>query len=72
MFILCPFFYVPLLCFSILRKDVAGGLFRRQAPLSRMVTTVKPCNPFSNRERRLRAAEEACRPRGTADLGPGE
>nr|KAF6470331.1 spermatogenesis associated 48 [Molossus molossus] len=35
----------------ILRKEMAVDLFRRQAPLSRVVTTVKPCNPFNNRKK---------------------
>ncbi|KFO33030.1 spermatogenesis-associated protein 48 [Fukomys damarensis] len=36
---------------STLRKAMGVDLFRRQGPLSRMVTTVKPCNPFNRQER---------------------
>ncbi|XP_023445246.2 protein SPMIP7 [Dasypus novemcinctus] len=35
----------------ILRKDAEVDLFRHQAPLSRMVTTVKPYNPFNKKEK---------------------
>ncbi|XP_016053792.1 PREDICTED: uncharacterized protein C7orf72 homolog [Miniopterus natalensis] len=35
----------------VLREEMAVDLFRRQAPLSRLVTTVKPYNPFSDRKR---------------------
>ncbi|XP_007528213.1 protein SPMIP7 [Erinaceus europaeus] len=35
----------------ILRKEMKVDLFRHQAPLSRMVTTVKPCNPFNKKEK---------------------
>ncbi|XP_008574413.1 PREDICTED: uncharacterized protein C7orf72 homolog [Galeopterus variegatus] len=35
----------------ILRKEMAVDLFRHQAPLSRMVTTVKPYNPFNKKEK---------------------
>ncbi|XP_059512166.1 spermatogenesis-associated protein 48 [Myotis daubentonii] len=34
----------------VLRRDMAVTLFRRQAPLSRMISTVKPYNPFNNRK----------------------
>ncbi|XP_076975065.1 protein SPMIP7 isoform X2 [Tamandua tetradactyla] len=36
---------------GILRKDAEFDLFRHQAPLSRMVTTVKPYNPFNKKEK---------------------
>lgn len=48
--LLCLFdVFVSFSSFSVLRKDMAVTIFRRQAPLSRMVTTVKPYNPFNNR-----------------------
>ncbi|XP_008066124.1 uncharacterized protein C7orf72 homolog [Carlito syrichta] len=34
-----------------LRKEMQVGLFRHQAPLSRLVTTVKPYNPFNRKEK---------------------
>ncbi|KAM6157208.1 protein SPMIP7-like [Erethizon dorsatum] len=34
-----------------LRKEMRVDLFRHQGPLSRMVTTVKPYNPFNRKER---------------------
>ncbi|CAK6434781.1 unnamed protein product [Pipistrellus nathusii] len=37
----------------VLRKDMAVTMFRHQAPLSKMVTTVKPCNPFNNRRQTI-------------------
>ncbi|XP_037693737.1 spermatogenesis-associated protein 48 [Choloepus didactylus] len=36
---------------GVLRKDAEFDLFRHQAPLSRMVTTVKPYNPFNKKEK---------------------
>ncbi|KAM5203738.1 protein SPMIP7 isoform 1-T1 [Hipposideros larvatus] len=36
---------------GILRKEMAVDLFHHQAPLSRMVTTVKPYNPFNKKEK---------------------
>lgn len=48
-YLMCQFLF--LLFFSVLREEMAVDLFRRQAPLSRLVTTVKPYNPFSNRKR---------------------
>ncbi|XP_014649099.1 PREDICTED: uncharacterized protein C7orf72 homolog [Ceratotherium simum simum] len=35
----------------ILRKEMEVDLFRHQAPLSQMVTTVKPYNPFNKKEK---------------------
>nr|XP_014683890.2 spermatogenesis-associated protein 48 [Equus asinus] len=35
----------------VLRKEMEVDLFRHQAPLSRMVTTVKPYNPFNKKEK---------------------
>ncbi|XP_020042780.2 protein SPMIP7 isoform X1 [Castor canadensis] len=35
----------------ILREEMGTDLFRHQAPLSRMVTTVKPYNPFNRKEK---------------------
>ncbi|XP_006875350.1 PREDICTED: uncharacterized protein C7orf72 homolog [Chrysochloris asiatica] len=35
----------------ILRKDMKVDFFRHQAPLSRMITTVKPYNPFNRKEK---------------------
>nr|XP_003407161.1 spermatogenesis-associated protein 48 [Loxodonta africana] len=35
----------------ILRKDMAVDFFHHQGPLSRMVTTVKPYNPFNRKEK---------------------
>ncbi|XP_025778760.1 spermatogenesis-associated protein 48 [Puma concolor] len=37
--------------YRILRKEMAVDLFRHQAPLSRMVTTVKPYNPFNRKDK---------------------
>lgn len=54
MFILCVIFFFSFfssLYFSVLREETAVGLFRHQAPLSQMVTTVKPCNPFNKKEK---------------------
>ncbi|XP_065740408.1 protein SPMIP7 [Phocoena phocoena] len=34
-----------------LRREMAVDLFRHQGPLSRMVTTVKPYNPFNKKEK---------------------
>ncbi|XP_005396680.1 PREDICTED: uncharacterized protein C7orf72 homolog isoform X2 [Chinchilla lanigera] len=34
-----------------LRREMGVHRFRHQGPLSRMVTTVKPCNPFNRKER---------------------
>nr|XP_030727237.1 spermatogenesis-associated protein 48 [Globicephala melas] len=36
----------------ILRREMAVDLFRHQGPLSRMVTTVKPYNPFNKKEKK--------------------
>lgn len=50
--ILCIiFFFFPSLYFSVLREEMAVDLFRHQAPLSQMVTTVKPYNPFNKKEK---------------------
>ncbi|XP_066210362.1 protein SPMIP7 [Saccopteryx leptura] len=35
----------------VLRKEMTVDLFRHQAPLSRMVTTVRPYNPFNRKEK---------------------
>ncbi|XP_007942125.1 spermatogenesis-associated protein 48 [Orycteropus afer afer] len=35
----------------ILKKDMEGDFFRHQAPLSQMVTTVKPYNPFNRKDK---------------------
>ncbi|XP_045420166.1 spermatogenesis-associated protein 48 [Lemur catta] len=37
--------------YCALRKEMAVDLFRHQAPLSRVVTTVKPYNPFNRKEK---------------------
>lgn len=44
-------FLFPSLYFSVLREEMAVDLFRHQAPLSQMVTTVKPYNPFNKKEK---------------------
>lgn len=44
-------FFFPSLYFSVLREEMAVDLFRHQAPLSQMVTTVKPYNPFNKKEK---------------------
>uniref|UniRef100_A0A8C6FUG7 Sperm microtubule inner protein 7 n=1 Tax=Moschus moschiferus TaxID=68415 RepID=A0A8C6FUG7_MOSMO len=36
---------------QVLRKGMAVDLFRHQGPLSRMVTTVKPYNPFNKKDK---------------------
>ncbi|XP_073741137.1 protein SPMIP7 isoform X2 [Callorhinus ursinus] len=36
----------------ILRKEMEVDVFRHQAPLSRMVTTVKPYNPFNKKQQK--------------------
>lgn len=36
---------------SVLRKRMAVDLFRHQGPLSRMVTTVTPYNPFNKKDK---------------------
>ncbi|XP_037011932.2 spermatogenesis-associated protein 48 isoform X1 [Artibeus jamaicensis] len=33
----------------VLQEELAGGLFHRRAPLSRLVTPVRPCNPFNRK-----------------------
>lgn len=38
-------------CLSVLQKEMAVDLFRHQAPLSRLVTTVRPYNPFSKKDK---------------------
>ncbi|EPY85517.1 hypothetical protein CB1_000372008 [Camelus ferus] len=35
---------------TVLRQATVVDVFRHQAPLSRMVTTVKPYNPFNKKE----------------------
>lgn len=45
------FLFFPSLYFSVLREEMAVDLFRHQAPLSQMVTTVKPYNPFNKKEK---------------------
>lgn len=35
---------------SVLLQEMRVDRFRHQAPLSRMVTTVKPYNPFNRKE----------------------
>ena len=40
-----PFFH------SVLGKEMAVDIFRHQGPLSQMVTTVKPHNPFEKKEK---------------------
>ncbi|ELK12695.1 hypothetical protein PAL_GLEAN10022049 [Pteropus alecto] len=35
----------------VLREEMAVDVFRHQAPLSHMVTTVKPYNPFNKKEK---------------------
>ncbi|MBZ3870966.1 hypothetical protein SUZIE_110575 [Sciurus carolinensis] len=37
----------------VLRKEMGVDLFRRQSPFSRMVTTVKPYNPFNKIEKKI-------------------
>ncbi|XP_054427287.1 protein SPMIP7 [Pteronotus mesoamericanus] len=39
----------------IFQKELTGGRSRRQAPLSRMVTTVRPYNPFNRKEKEATA-----------------
>ncbi|XP_006161868.1 spermatogenesis-associated protein 48 isoform X2 [Tupaia chinensis] len=39
--------------YSVLRREMKVDRFRHQAPLSRMVTTVKPCNPFAKTEKEV-------------------
>lgn len=43
--------FPPFSVLSVLREEMAVDVFRRQAPLSRMVTTVRPCNPFNKKEK---------------------
>lgn len=43
--------FSPPFSYSTLRREMAVDLFRHQGPLSRMVTTVKPYNPFNKKEK---------------------